>query len=331
MSDFLNRMKSAAKADLKTIVLPEGEDPRTIVAANKIIEEGLASIVILGDPNEINVPGATVIDPRNAEKHEEYAQKFAELRAKKGVTIEQARAQVMDATYFGTMMVKMGDADGLVSGACHSTADTLRPALQILKTAPGTKLVSAFFVMCTDTPQFGTDGTLIFADCGLNINPSSDELSEIAIASAHSWSTFMGNVEPHVAMLSYSTGNSGKGADVDVVKEATRIAKEKAPELMLEGPLQYDAAIDPTVAKTKLPNSQVAGRATVFIFPDLNTGNNTYKAVQRAAGAIAIGPVLQGLRKPVNDLSRGCLVPDIVNTVVITAIQAAAEKAAEKA
>ena len=210
MSDFLNRMKSAAKADLKTIVLPEGEDPRTIVAATKIIEEGLAKIVILGNPDEINVPGATVIDPRNAEKHEEYAQKFAELRAKKGVTIEQARAQVMDATYFGTMMVKMGDADGLVSGACHSTADTLRPALQILKTAPGTKLVSAFFVMCTDTPQFGTDGTLIFADCGLNINPSSDELSEIAIASAHSWSTFMGNVEPHVAMLSYSTmGSAG--------------------------------------------------------------------------------------------------------------------------
>ena len=195
MSDFLNRMKSAAKADLKTIVLPEGEDPRTIVAATKIIEEGLAKIVILGNPDEIDVPGATVIDPRNAEKHEEYAQKFAELRAKKGVTIEQARAQVMDATYFGTMMVKMGDADGLVSGACHSTADTLRPALQILKTAPGTKLVSAFFVMCTDTPQFGTDGTLIFADCGLNINPSSDELSEIAIASAHSWSTFMGSVE----------------------------------------------------------------------------------------------------------------------------------------
>ena len=326
MSDFLNRMKSAAKADLKTIVLPEGEDPRTIVAATKIIEEGLAKIVILGNPDEINVPGATVIDPRNAEKHKEYAQKFAELRAKKGVTIEQARAQVMDATYFGTMMVKMGDADGLVSGACHSTADTLRPALQILKTAPGTKLVSAFFVMCTDTPQFGTDGTLIFADCGLNINPSSDELSEIAIASAHSWSTFMGNVEPHVAMLSYSTGTSGKGADVDVVVEATALAKEKAPQLSLEGPLQYDAAIDPTVAKTKLPNSKVAGKATVFIFPDLNTGNNTYKAVQRAAEAVAIGPVLQGLNKPVNDLSRGCTVPDIVNTVAITAIQAAAEK-----
>lgn len=226
MSDFLNRMKSAAKADLKTIVLPEGEDPRTIVAATKIIEEGLAKIVILGNPDEIDVPGATVIDPRNAEKHEEYAQKFAELRAKKGVTIEQARAQVMDATYFGTMMVKMGDADGLVSGACHSTADTLRPALQILKTAPGTKLVSAFFVMCTDTPQFGTDGTLIFADCGLNINPSSDELSEIAIASAHSWSTFMGNVEPHVAMLSYSTMGSAGGEVAKKVQEAVKFCKE---------------------------------------------------------------------------------------------------------
>lgn len=241
MSDFLNRMKSAAKADLKTIVLPEGEDPRTIVAATKIIEEGLAKIVILGNPDEINVPGATVIDPRNAEKHEEYAQKFAELRAKKGVTIEQARAQVMDATYFGTMMVKMGDADGLVSGACHSTADTLRPALQILKTAPGTKLVSAFFVMCTDTPQFGTDGTLIFADCGLNINPSSDELSEIAIASAHSWSTFMGSVEPHVAMLSYSTMGSAGGEVAKKVQEAVKFCKEKAPELAIDGDLQLDA------------------------------------------------------------------------------------------
>ena len=234
MSDFLNRMKSAAKADLKTIVLPEGEDPRTIVAATKIIEEGLAKIVILGNPDEIDVPGATVIDPRNAEKHEEYAQKFAELRAKKGVTIEQARAQVMDATYFGTMMVKMGDADGLVSGACHSTADTLRPALQILKTAPGTKLVSAFFVMCTDTPQFGTDGTLIFADCGLNINPSSDELSEIAIASAHSWSTFMGNVEPHVAMLSYSTMGSAGGEVAKKVQEAVKFCHEKAPEFAID-------------------------------------------------------------------------------------------------
>ena len=321
MSDFLNRMKSAAKADLKTIVLPEGEDPRTIVAATKIIDEGLAKIVILGNPDEINVPGATVIDPRNAEKHEEYAQKFAELRAKKGVTIEQARAQVMDATYFGTMMVKMGDADGLVSGACHSTADTLRPALQILKTAPGTKLVSAFFVMCTDTPQFGTDGTLIFADCGLNINPSSDELSEIAIASAHSWSTFMGNVEPHVAMLSYSTMGAG-GEVAKKVQEAVKFCKEKAPELAIDGDLQLDAAIVPTVAQLKAPGSSVAGKANVLVFPDLEAGNIGYKLVQRFAGADAYGPILQGIAKPVNDLSRGCSADDIVGVVAITAVQA---------
>ena len=319
MSDFLNRMKSAAKADLKTIVLPEGEDPRTIVAATKIIEEGLAKIVILGNPDEIDVPGATVIDPRNAEKHEEYAQKFAELRAKKGVTIEQARAQVMDATYFGTMMVKMGDADGLVSGACHSTAD---PALQILKTAPGTKLVSAFFVMCTDTPQFGTDGTLIFADCGLNINPSSDELSEIAIASAHSWSTFMGNVEPHVAMLSYSTMGSAGGEVAKKVQEAVKFCKEKAPELAIDGDLQLDAAIVPTVAQLKAPGSSVAGKANVLVFPDLEAGNIGYKLVQRFAGADAYGPILQGIAKPVNDLSRGCSADDIVGVVAITAVQA---------
>ena len=322
MSDFLNRMKSAAKADLKTIVLPEGEDPRTIVAATKIIEEGLAKIVILGNPDEINVPGATVIDPRNAEKHEEYAQKFAELRAKKGVTIEQARAQVMDTTYFGTMMVKMGDADGLVSGACHSTADTLRPALQILKTAPGTKLVSAFFVMCTDTPQSGTDGTLIFADCGLNINPSSDELSEIAIASAHSWSTFMGNVEPHVAMLSYSTMGSAGGEVAKKVQEAVKFCHEKAPELAIDGDLQLDAAIVPTVAQLKAPGSSVAGKANVLVFPDLEAGNIGYKLVQRFAGADAYGPILQGIAKPVNDLSRGCSADDIVGVVAITAVQA---------
>lgn len=322
MSDFLNRMKSAAKADLKTIVLPEGEDPRTIVAATKIIEEGLAKIVILGNPDEINVPGATVIDPRNAEKHEEYAQKFAELRAKKGVTIEQALAQVMDATYFGTMMVKMGDADGLVSGACHSTADTLRPALQILKTAPGTKLVSAFFVMCTDAPQFGTDGTLIFADCGLNINPSSDELSEIAIASAHSWSTFMGNVEPHVAMLSYSTMGSAGGEVAKKVQEAVKFCHEKAPELAIDGDLQLDAAIVPTVAQLKAPGSSVAGKANVLVFPDLEAGNIGYKLVQRFAGADAYGPILQGIAKPVNDLSRGCSADDIVGVVAITAVQA---------
>ena len=248
--------------------------------------------------------------------------KFAELRAKKGVTIEQARAQVMDATYFGTMMVKMGDADGLVSGACHSTADTLRPALQILKTAPGTKLVSAFFVMCTDTPQFGTDGTLIFADCGLNINPSSDELSEIAIASAHSWSTFMGNVEPHVAMLSYSTMGSAGGEVAKKVQEAVKFCKEKAPELAIDGDLQLDAAIVPTVAQLKAPGSSVAGKANVLVFPDLEAGNIGYKLVQRFAGADAYGPILQGIAKPVNDLSRGCSADDIVGVVAITAVQA---------
>lgn len=322
MSDFLNRMKAAAKADLKTVVLPEGEDPRTIEAAKKIIDEGLAKLVILGSPDEIDVPGATVIDPRNAEKHEEYAQKFAELRAKKGVTIEQARAQVMDPTYFGTMMVKMGDADGLVSGACHSTADTLRPALQILKTAPGTKLVSAFFVMCTDTPQFGTDGTLIFADCGLNINPSSDELSEIAIASARSWQTFMGGAEPHVAMLSYSTMGSAGGEVAKKVQEAVTFCKEKAPELAIDGDLQLDAAIVPTVAQLKAPGSPVAGKANVLVFPNLEAGNIGYKLVQRFAGAQAYGPILQGIAKPVNDLSRGCSADDIVGVVAITAVQA---------
>lgn len=322
MSDFLNRMKDAAKADKKTVVLPEGEDQRTIDAARIIVEENLADLVILGDPEKIDVPGVTVIDPKNGPKHEEYAQKFAELRAKKGITIEQARAQMNDATYYGTMMVKMGDADGLVSGACHSTADTLRPALQILKTAPGTKLVSAFFIMCTDTPQFGTDGTLIFADCGLNIAPTSDELSEIAIASAHSWQTFMGGAEPHVAMLSYSTMGSAGGEVAKKVQEAVAFCKEKAPELHIDGDLQLDAAIVPTVAQLKAPGSPVAGKANVLVFPDLEAGNIGYKLVQRFAGAEAYGPILQGIAKPVNDLSRGCSAEDIVGVVAITAVQA---------
>ena len=322
MSDFLNRMKSAAKADLKTIVLPEGEDPRTIVAATKIIEEGLAKIVILGNPDEIDVPGATVIDPRNSEKHEEYAQKFAELRAKKGVTIEQARAQVMDATYFGTMMVKMGDADGLVSGACHSTADTLRPALQILKTAPGTKLVSAFFVMCTDKHEYGDNGTLLFADCGLNIDPNADELSEIALASANSWKAFVSGAEPKVAMLSFSTMGSAKGDVPTKVQEAVKLAHEKNADLALDGDLQLDAALVEKVAALKAPESKVAGHANILVFPDLEAGNIGYKLVQRFAGAEAYGPILQGIAKPVNDLSRGCSYEDIVGVVAITAVQA---------
>ena len=316
MSEFLDRMKAAAKADKKTIVLPEGEDPRTIEAARAIVEEGLANLVILGDPAAIDVDGVTVVDPKTSDKHEAYAQKFAELRAKKGVTIEQAREQMDDATYFGTMMVKMGDADGLVSGACHSTANTLRPALQILKTAPGTKLVSAFFVMCTST-DFGQDGTLMFADCGLNIDPSAEELSEIAIATGNTWKQFMTD-EPKVAMLSFSTKGSAKGDVPTKVQEATELAHEKAPELALDG----DLPLVQSVADLKAPGSAVAGKANILVFPDLEAGNIGYKLVQRFAGADAYGPILQGIAKPVNDLSRGCSAEDIVGVVAITAVQA---------
>ena len=322
MSDFLQRMKDAAKADKRTIVLPEGEDPRTIEAAKKIVAEGLANLVILGDPAKIDVEGATVIDPKTAEKHDEYAAKFAELRAKKGVTLPEAMEQMNDATYFGTMMVKMGDADGLVSGACHSTANTLRPALQILKTAPGTKLVSAFFIMCTKSPEFGADGTLLFADCGLNINPNADELSEIALASAESWKAFMPDEEPKVAMLSFSTMGSAKGDVPTKVQEAVKLANEKNPELALDGDLQLDAALVQAVADLKAPQSKVAGNANILVFPDLEAGNIGYKLVQRFGGAEAYGPVLQGIAKPVNDLSRGCSADDIVGVVAITAVQA---------
>ena len=321
MSDFLNRMKEAAKAEKKTIVLPEGEDPRTIEAAKKIIDEGLANLVILGDPDEIDVPGATVIDPRTSEKKQAYAEKFAELRKKKGVTLPEALEQMNDATYFGTMMVKMGDADGLVSGACHSTANTLRPALQILKTAPGTKLVSAFFIMCTKS-TYGADGTLLFADCGLNIDPNADELSEIALASAESWKAFMPGIEPKVAMLSFSTMGSAKGDVPTKVQEAVKLANEKNPELALDGDLQLDAALVQSVADLKAPGSKVAGNANILVFPDLEAGNIGYKLVQRFAGAEAYGPVLQGIAKPVNDLSRGCSADDIVGVVAITAVQA---------
>ena len=322
MSDFLARMKSAAKADKKTIVLPEGEDPRTIEAAKKIVEEGLANLVVLGDPEQIKIDGVTVIDPRTAEKKQAYAEKFAELRAKKGVTLPEALEQMNDATYFGTMMVKMGDADGLVSGACHSTANTLRPALQILKTAPGTKLVSAFFIMCTKSPEFGADGTLLFADCGLNINPNADELSEIALASAESWKAFMPGEEPKVAMLSFSTMGSAKGDVPTKVQEAVKLANEKNPELALDGDLQLDAALVQSVADLKAPNSSVAGNANILVFPDLEAGNIGYKLVQRFGGAEAYGPVLQGIARPVNDLSRGCSADDIVGVVAITAVQA---------
>lgn len=320
MSDFLSRMKAKAKSNIKTIVLPEGEDQRTIDAASKIVDEGLAQIVILGDPRAITLAGVSVIDPRTAEAHEAYAQAFYELRKSKGVTLEQAREQMNDATYFGTMMVKMGDADGLVSGACHSTANTLRPALQILKTAPGTKLVSAFFVMCTST-EYGEDGTLVFADCGLNIAPDADQLAEIAIASATSFTSLVGG-KPNVAMLSYSTMGSAGGDTATKVQEATRLAKEKAPQLSIDGDLQLDAALVTDVAQLKAPGSPVAGNANVLVFPDLAAGNIGYKLVQRFAGAEAYGPILQGIARPVNDLSRGCSADDIVGVVAITAVQA---------
>jgi phosphate acetyltransferase len=321
MSDFLQRMKDKAKADKKKIVLPEGEDERVLEAAREIASEGLADLIILGDPDKIDIDGVTVVDPKRGEKHEEYAQKFAELRAKKGVTIEQAREQLDDATYYATMMVKMGDADGLVSGACHSTANTLRPALQILKTAPGTKLVSAFFIMCTGKQEYGEDGTLLLADCGLNIDPNADELSEIALSSAATWKSLMSD-EPVVAMLSYSTMGSAGGATAELVQEATRLAKEKAPELALDGDLQLDAALEASVGLLKAPDSKVPGKANILVFPNLEAGNIGYKLVQRFAGAEAYGPVLQGIAKPVNDLSRGCSAEDIVGVVAITAVQA---------
>ncbi len=321
MSDFLNRMKALAKADKKTIVLPEGEDPRTIEAAAKIVAEDLATIVILGNPAEIDVPGATVIDPATSDKRQAYADALYELRKAKGMTPEQAYEQVADNTYYGTMMVKLGDADGLVSGACHSTANTLRPALQILKTAPGTKLVSSFFIMCTPATEYGEGGTLLFADCGLNIAPDADQLSEIAISSAATWRSLMSD-EPVVAMLSYSTMGSAGGDTAVKVQEATRLAKEKAPELALDGDLQLDAALEASVGLLKAPESKVPGNANILVFPDLAAGNIGYKLVQRFAKAEAYGPVLQGIAKPVNDLSRGCSADDIVGVVAITAVQA---------
>jgi len=316
-----------AKANKMRIVLAEGEEPRILQATDILLRREVADIILLGNEDKINklarelhldISKATIIDPATSPKFEDYAATYAELRKAKGVTIERARDVMSDATYYATMMVKKDDADGMVSGAVNTTAHTIRPAFEFIKTKPGYSVVSSVFLMCLK------DRVLVFGDCAVNPNPTSQQLAEIAVASADTAKVF--GIDPRVAMLSYSTGTSGKGADVDVVVEATALAKEKAPELSLEGPLQYDAAIDPTVAKTKLPNSKVAGKATVFIFPDLNTGNNTYKAVQRAAEAVAIGPVLQGLNKPVNDLSRGCTVADIVNTVAITAIQAQAEK-----
>ena len=292
-----------------------------------ILRRGVCDVTILGDPAKLkakaselglDLDGAQLINPIDAENLDDYAAAYFELRKHKGVTEEQAKDAMSDPTYYATMMVHKGDADGMVSGSITTTQQTILPAFQIIKTKPGASIVSSVFLMCL------RDRVLVYGDCAVNPNPNAQQLAEIALSSAETARIF--GVDPKVAMLSYSTGASGKGDEVEKVREATALAKERRPDLLLEGPLQYDAAIDPDVAKTKLPDSNVAGKATVFIFPDLNTGNNTYKAVQRSAQAVAIGPVLQGLNKPVNDLSRGCTITDIVNTVAITAIQAQAEK-----
>ena len=325
-------IKEKAKADKKTIVLPESEDRRTYEAAAQILKEDLANLIIIGSEEAVkkgseglDVSKATIVDPEKNGKTQAYVDKLVELRAKKGMTPEKARETILnDYTYYGVMMVKMGDADGLVSGACHSTANTLRPCLQILKTKPGTKLVSAFFLMVVPDCEYGDDGVFVFGDCGLNQNPNPEELAAIAESSAESYRMLTGN-EPRVAMLSHSSKGSAKHADVDKVVEATRIAKEANPDLALDGELQLDAAIVPSVGASKAPDSKVAGKANVLIFPDLDAGNIGYKLVQRLAKAEAYGPMTQGIAAPVNDLSRGCSAEDIVGVVAITAVQCQAQ------
>ena len=329
---FIDEIKAKAKTCKKTIVLPETEDIRTYEAAEAVLKEGTANLILIGSEEEIaknkgsfDISGATIVDPATYEKTDAYIAKLVELRQKKGMTEEQARELLLtNYLYYGVMMVKMKDADGMVSGACHSTADTLRPCLQILKTKPGTKLVSAFFVMVVPDCDMGADGTFIFADSGLEQNPDPEKLAAIALSSAESFKTLTGK-EPVVAMLSHSTKGSAKHADVDKVIEATRIAKEEHPELKLDGEFQLDAAIVPSVGASKAPGSEVAGKANVLIFPDLDAGNIGYKLVQRLAKAEAYGPLTQGIAAPVNDLSRGCSAEDIEGVVAITAVQAQAQ------
>jgi phosphate acetyltransferase len=320
---FQYRLVEQAKSNLQHIVLPESSDERILHATEIILRRKIARITLLGDPEEIiqrskrlgiDISDATILDPTDATLQKRFSERFYTLRKAKGLTRNAAEDAMTHLSYFATMMVYEGMADGMVSGATHTTADTIRPALQIIKTKPGIHIVSSVFFMLLETR------VLVYGDCAINLDPTAEELAEIAISSAQTAQQF--GIEPKVALLSYSTGSSGSGPEVEKVRKATQLAQQMQPDLPIEGPLQYDAAIDKEVARKKMPHSQVAGEATVFIFPDLNTGNNTYKAVQRSSGALAIGPVLQGLRLPVNDLSRGCLIDDIVNTVAITAVQA---------
>ena len=330
---FIDVIKARAKANKKTIVLPETEDRRTYEATAQILAEGIANIVLVGSEEAIkagseglDISGAVIVDPAKSDRTEAYIEKLVELRQKKGMTYEQAKDILLNQyLYYGVMMVKMGDADGMVSGACHSTADTLRPCLQILKTKPGTKLVSAFFVIAVPDCEFGSNGTFVFADSGLNQNPNPEELAAIAASSAESFELLVQD-EPVVAMLSHSTKGSAKHADVDKVVEATKIAKEQNPDLKLDGEFQFDAAIVPSVGASKAPGSPVAGKANVLVFPDLDAGNIGYKIAQRLAKAEAYGPITQGIGAPVNDLSRGCSAEDIVGVVAITAVQCEAAK-----
>jgi phosphate acetyltransferase len=322
---FQYQLTKWAKKKIKHIVLPEGNDERILKATARLVNEEVVTLTLLGDAKEIalsvkrlglilDLSRIRIINPAHSEHYEDYVNTLYELRKNKRVNQEMARDLMTDVSYFGTMMVYKGHADGMVSGAVHTTQHTIRPALQFVKTKPGITVVSSVFFMCLP------DRVSVFGDCAVNPNPTAEQLAEIAISSAASSERF--GIEPRIAMLSYSSGSSGEGEDVEKVRKATEIVKQKRPDLKVEGPIQYDAAVDPTVGKQKLPNSEVAGQASVLIFPDLNTGNNTYKAVQRETGALAIGPMLQGLNKPVNDLSRGCTVDDIFNTVIITAIQA---------
>ena len=331
---FIDEIKNRAKQEIKTIVLPEATDIRILKAAKIVKEEQYAKVILVGNEQEVikqikdnnlDLDGIKIIDPSKSEKTEDYANQLYELRKAKGMTLEQAQKIILDPIYFGMMMVKLDDADGLVSGAAHSTADTLRPALQILKTALGTKLVSAFFVMVVPNCEYGANGTFIFADSGLNEEPDSEKLSEIAISSSKSFKQLVGE-EPKVAMLSYSTYGSAHSASTEKVIEATRLVKEKAPDLIVDGELQLDAAIVPEVAEFKAKGSPLKGEANVLIFPDLGAGNIGYKLTQRLAKAEAYGPLCQGIAKPVNDLSRGCNEFDVAGVIAITAVQAQQQK-----